>query len=111
VSIEKRARTDPGTFQPPPGFDEYRIIHPLGSGRMGVVYLAQDELLERQVAVKFIPSIDDDALARFLVEARAAARLQHPNVATLYRVGQLRGRSTPTWRRCTASASSMIGRT
>jgi formylglycine-generating enzyme required for sulfatase activity len=89
VSIEPRAVTDPATFQPPPGFDEYRIVHPLGSGRMGAVFLAHDELLDRHVAVKFIPSIDDDALARFLVEARAAARLQHPNVATLYRVGQL----------------------
>jgi len=89
VSIEKRAITDPASFQPPAGFDEYRLIHSLGSGRMGVVYLAQDELLERHVAVKFIPTIDDDALARFLVEARAAARIQHPNVATLYRVGQL----------------------
>ena len=59
---------------------------------MGVVYLAHDELLDRQVAVKFIPTIDDDALTRFLVEARAAARLQHPNVATLYRVGQLEDR-------------------
>jgi formylglycine-generating enzyme required for sulfatase activity len=85
----KRPITDPAAFEPPPGFDEYRLISPLGSGRMGVVYLAHDELLERHVAVKFIPTIDDAALARFLVEARAAARLQHPNVATLYRVGQL----------------------
>jgi formylglycine-generating enzyme required for sulfatase activity len=89
VSIEQRALTDPAAFQPPAGFDEYRIVHALGSGRMGAVFLAHDELLDRHVAVKFIPSIDDDALARFLVEARAAARLQHPNVATLYRVGQL----------------------
>jgi formylglycine-generating enzyme required for sulfatase activity len=56
---------------------------------MGRVYLAHDDLLDRHVAVKVIPSIDDHAVARFLVEARAAARIQHPNVATLYRVGQL----------------------
>jgi serine/threonine protein kinase/formylglycine-generating enzyme required for sulfatase activity len=92
VSIEKRAITDPAAFVPPAGFDEYRLVQPLGSGRMGVVYLAHDELLDRHVAVKFIPTIDDDALARFVVEARAAARLQHPNVATLYRVGQLEDR-------------------
>jgi formylglycine-generating enzyme required for sulfatase activity len=56
---------------------------------MGVVYLAHDALLDRHVAVKFITALDDAAVARFLVEARAAARVQHPNVATLYRVGQL----------------------
>jgi serine/threonine protein kinase/formylglycine-generating enzyme required for sulfatase activity len=61
----------------------------IGRGRTGRVYLAHDTLLERPVAVKFIPSLGQNALARFLVEARAAARIQHPNVVTLYRVGQL----------------------
>ncbi len=83
------ARTEPGAWEPPAGFDEYRLIRPLGRGRMGVVYLAHDALLDRHVAVKFITALDDTAVARFLVEARAAARVQHPNVATLYRVGQL----------------------
>src|SRR5687768_13765859 len=59
---------------------------------MGRVFLAHDDLLDRHVAVKVIPTIDDAALARFLIEARAAARIQHPNVATLYRVGQLEAR-------------------
>jgi formylglycine-generating enzyme required for sulfatase activity len=80
------------SWQPPGGFDEYRLTKLLGAGRMGMVYLAHDELLDRHVAVKFITAVDDDALARFLVEARAAARVQHPNVATLFRVGQLDGR-------------------
>jgi formylglycine-generating enzyme required for sulfatase activity len=53
------------------------------------VYLAQDMLLDRPVAVKFVRALGSGALTRFLVEARAAARLQHPNVVTLYRVGQL----------------------
>ncbi|RKG97649.1 protein kinase [Corallococcus sp. CA053C] len=76
-------------WTPPEEFDEYRIVRPLGRGRTGRVYLAHDTLLERPVAVKFIPSLGSNALARFLVEARAAARIQHPNVVTLYRVGQL----------------------
>jgi formylglycine-generating enzyme required for sulfatase activity len=53
------------------------------------VYLAHDTLLDRPVAVKFVRALGSGALSRFLVEARAAARLQHPNVVTLYRVGQL----------------------
>ncbi|WP_434388629.1 nSTAND1 domain-containing NTPase [Melittangium boletus] len=66
-------------------------MRPIGQGRTGHVYLAQDTLLERPVAVKFIPVLDADALPRFLTEARAAARIQHPNVATLYRAGQFEG--------------------
>ncbi|HLL55344.1 MAG TPA: serine/threonine-protein kinase, partial [Myxococcaceae bacterium] len=76
-------------WKPPEEFDEYRLIRPLGRGGNGQVFLAHDTLLERAVAVKFIPALDASALARFLNEARAAARVQHPNVVTLYRVGQL----------------------
>ncbi|MCE9669016.1 SUMF1/EgtB/PvdO family nonheme iron enzyme [Myxococcus stipitatus] len=79
----------PAAWTPPPEFDEYRIVRPIGRGRTGHVYLAHDTLLERPVAVKFIPALGANALARFLVEARAAARIQHPNVVTLFRVGQL----------------------
>ncbi|MFL5345527.1 MAG: protein kinase domain-containing protein [Hyalangium sp.] len=79
----------PDTWTPPEEFDEYRLIRLIGRGRTGRVYLAHDTLLERPVAVKFIPTLGQNALARFLVEARAAARIQHPNVVTLYRVGQL----------------------
>ncbi len=78
----------PDGWRPPREFDEYHLLRPLGRGRTGRVYLAHDTLLDRTVAVKFIPSLDEQALPRFLVEARAAARVQHPNVATLYRVGQ-----------------------
>ncbi|QSQ20821.1 SUMF1/EgtB/PvdO family nonheme iron enzyme [Pyxidicoccus parkwayensis] len=79
----------PDAWTPPKEFDEYRLVRPIGRGRTGRVYLAHDTLLERPVAVKFIPALGPNALARFLVEARAAARIQHPNVVTLYRVGQL----------------------
>lgn len=79
----------PDAWTPPEEFDEYRLVRLIGRGRTGRVYLAHDTLLERPVAVKFIPALGQNALARFLVEARAAARIQHPNVVTLYRVGQL----------------------
>lgn len=61
---------------------------------MGRVYLGHDTLLDRPVAVKFIAAIDPDATfrERFLIEARAIARLSHPNVVTIHRVGTLAGR-------------------
>ncbi|GHG86838.1 SUMF1/EgtB/PvdO family nonheme iron enzyme [Comamonas sp. JC664] len=83
------AAQPPETWTPPQEFDEYRLVRAIGRGRTGRVFLAHDTLLERPVAVKFIPALGPNALARFLVEARAAARIQHPNVVTLYRVGQL----------------------
>ncbi|HZA13307.1 MAG TPA: serine/threonine-protein kinase, partial [Myxococcaceae bacterium] len=77
----------------PSEFEEYRLVRPLGRGTAGVVYLAHDTLLDRPVSIKFLPRVNDAAsLARFLSEARAAARVTHPNVATLFRVGQLDGR-------------------
>ncbi len=81
-------------WQPPPRFDEYEVIQLLGRGGMGDVYLAHDEILDRSVAVKVISGIDPDPAAkdRVIQEARAAARLQHPNVLTVYRVGELEGR-------------------
>jgi serine/threonine protein kinase/formylglycine-generating enzyme required for sulfatase activity len=81
-------------WRPPETFDEYHLVEHIGRGGMGDVYLARDKLLDRPVAVKFISAIQPDATARerFLVEARAAARIQHPNVLTIYRVGELAGR-------------------
>ncbi|WP_437672320.1 nSTAND1 domain-containing NTPase [Sorangium sp. So ce131] len=66
----------------------------LGRGGMGQVYLAEDTLLDRRVAVKFIASRrpDEAARRRFYVEARAVARLQHPNVVAVHRVGEVDGR-------------------
>jgi formylglycine-generating enzyme required for sulfatase activity len=89
--VNARANAPHEGWHPPREFDEYRVLRPLGRGRTGRVYLAHDTLLDRAVAVKFIPALDNDVLARFLIEARATARIQHPNVATLYRAGQFEG--------------------
>ncbi|MCA9636439.1 MAG: serine/threonine protein kinase, partial [Myxococcales bacterium] len=80
-------------WSPPEEFDEYRLVRPLGRGSMGQVFLAQDRVLDRPVAIKFISSLtaSENERERFLVEARAAARLHHPNIMAIYRVGELEG--------------------
>jgi TolB-like protein len=74
--------------------DQYRIVSSLGAGGMGEVYHARDEHLDRDVAIKLLPAEDlDDATARarLLREARAAAALNHPNVCTIFEVGEADG--------------------
>ncbi|MFF0869996.1 protein kinase [Nonomuraea sp. NPDC003560] len=69
----------------------YELLEPLGRGGMGVVYRARDRELERMVAVKVLPAQmlrDEDFRARFRREARAAAGLSHPHIATVYDVGE-----------------------
>src|SRR5688572_21172800 len=79
-------RLSPGVFLGP-----YEILAPLAAGGMGEVYRARDPRLGREVAIKVLPearSADPERLRRFRQEARAAGRLNHPNVLTVFDIGE-----------------------
>src|SRR5437762_5055439 len=72
----------------------YRIVSKLGAGSMSEVYLAQDTKLDRKVALKILPAdvaANRDRMERFVREAKAAAALNHPNIAHIYEIGEVDG--------------------
>jgi Tol biopolymer transport system component len=84
------------TLQPEDVISHYRIVGPLGAGGMGEVYLAQDQTLERSVALKILPPgvvKDEERLRRFVLEAKSASSLSHPHIVTIYEIGQDQVRS------------------
>jgi tetratricopeptide (TPR) repeat protein len=75
--------------------DRYRIVGEVGRGGMGIVYKVQDTVLDRVVAFKVLPQAlveNDQAIANFMREAQAAAKLNHPNIVTVYDTGERQGR-------------------
>src|SRR5690349_11386504 len=79
-------------WSPPASFDGFELRGLLGQGGMGRVYLAHEVMLDRPVALKFIlGSIQGMARERFLMEARAVARLSHANIVAIHRLGEVQG--------------------
>lgn len=79
------------SLEPGQVFNRYEVIRRIGEGGMGVVYLAKDTHLNRQVALKLLSEgsvLDPDHLLRFMQEARLASTLNHPNILTIYEIGQ-----------------------
>ena len=82
------------TLSPGTRFGNYEILQRLGAGGMGEVYRARDTRLDREVAIKTLSlehSSQPDALSRFEREARSACALNHPNIVTIYELGQVDG--------------------
>ena len=88
------ARREPATLSSGSRFGAYEILSPLGAGGMGEVYRARDTRLGREVAIKILPGNlcpDRRRIERFEQEARSASALNHPNIVTIYELGQVDG--------------------
>ena len=86
----------------------YLVKGRIGRGGMGMVYRALDEALDREIAVKTLTvegSLDEESRQRFQIEAKAAAKLQHPNIVTVFELGEDRGVAFIAWRCSRASTS------
>lgn len=80
-----------GSLSANSAISHYRILSPLGAGGMGEVWLAQDTMLERKVAIKLLPAEfteDPDRVRRFEQEAKAVSALNHPNIITIHEIGE-----------------------
>ncbi len=88
LSRTESATLAPGTLVA----DQYRIVRPIGEGGMGLVFLARDVRLDRDVAVKLCTGLSASAVHRIQREAMALAKLAHPNVVVVFQAGELDGR-------------------
>ncbi len=82
---------DPKTLRPEDELAHYRVVSALAAGGMGEVYLAQDLTLERRVALKILPRglvQSEERVRRFKLEAKSASSLSHPNIVTIYEIGE-----------------------
>jgi serine/threonine protein kinase len=84
-------------LHPQDQISHFRVVGPLGGGGMGEVYIATDESLDRNVALKILPPRlvrDEDRVRRFVTEAKSASSLNHPNIVTIYEIGRDRVRGS-----------------
>ena len=75
----------------PDAIGRYKIVSRIGQGGMGVLFLAFDPMLERQIAIKLLRDDNDELRERFAREARSVARLRHPHIVTIFDVGEQDG--------------------
>ena len=85
---------DDDGLRPGAMIDQYELIRELGRGGMGVVFAARDTRLGRRVAIKFVLQATGEIAQRFMVEARALARCEHPNIVVIHAVDEHEGLRT-----------------
>src|SRR5262245_35451145 len=93
LSLPDAAAGAGASDEPGSDWDQYELLGLLGEGGMGVVHKARDRRLDRIVALKFIRGGHPTLVMRLLQEARAQARIDHPNICRVYEVGSVKGRA------------------